>query len=412
MDVVYQRCAGLDVHKKSVVACVLVSGGKRGVSKQVQTFGTMTRDLQALSAWLAERQVEQVALESTGVYWWPVFNILEEGGHAVMLVNPQHFKQVPGHKTDVQDSAWLADLLRHGLLRASFIPPAAIRGLRDLTRYRATQVRMRSAEAQRLQKVLEGANLKLAAVASDVLGASGRAMLAAIAAGEDDPETLAEMAKGALRQKLEALQLALDGRVQAHHRRLLEAILAHILFLERSIAQLDQEIASAVLPFAAEMALLDSLPGVGPVAAAAILAEVGADMHRFGAADHLASWAGVCPGNKQSGGRRGSSRSTNGNVWLRGILGEVAWAAIREQGTSFGARYRRLCRRHGPQKALVAVMHNLLTVIYSMLREHAPYHELGADYYQPGDPEQTKRRLVRQLEHLGYAVSLTAGTAA
>lgn len=412
MDVVYARCAGLDVHKKSVVACVLVSEGKRGVQKQVKTFGTMTRDLEALSAWLTELQVEQVALESTGVYWWPVFNILEEGGHAVLLVNPQHFQRVPGHKTDVQDSAWLADLLRHGLLRASFIPPAAIRDLRDLTRYRATQVRMRSAEAQRLQKVLEGANLKLANVASDVLGASGRAMLTALAAGEDDPETLAEMAKGALRQKLEALQLALEGRVKPHHRRLLDVILAHILFLERTIAQLDQEVATAVLPFAAEIALLDSLPGVGPVAAAAILAEIGADMSRFGSADHLASWAGVCPGNKQSGGRRLSSRSTNGNGWLRGILGEVAWAAIREQGTSFGARYRRICRRQGKQKALVAVMHNLLTIIYAMLRDHTPYQELGPDYYQQGDPERTKRRLVRQLEQLGYAVSLDAAPAA
>jgi transposase len=412
MDVVYARCAGLDVHKKSVVACVLVSGGTRGVRKQVKTFGTMTQDLEALSAWLTELRVEQVALESTGVYWWPVFNILEEGGHAVMLVNPQHFRQVPGRKTDVQDSAWLADLLRHGLLRASFIPPVAIRDLRDLTRYRATQVRMRSAEAQRLQKVLEGANLKLANVASDVLGASGRAMLAALAAGEDDPETLAALAKGALRQKLEALQRALEGRVKPHHRRLLDVILAHILFLERTIAQLDQEVATAVLPFAAAMALLDSLPGVGPVAAAAILAEIGADMSRFGSADHLASWAGVCPGNKQSGGRRLSSQSTNGNAWLRGILGEVAWAAIREHGTSFGARYRRICRRQGKQKALVAVMHNLLTIIYAMLRDHTPYQELGPDYYQQGDPEQTKRRLVRQLEHLGYTVSLDTVPAA
>jgi transposase len=413
MDVVYERCAGLDVHKKSVVACVLVSGGKRGVTKQVKTFGTMTRDLEALSAWLAEQEVEQVALESTGVYWWPVFNILEEGGHAVLLVNPQHFKQVPGHKTDVHDSAWLADLLRHGLLRASFIPPAAIRALRDLTRYRATLVRLRSAEAQRLQKVLEGANLKLAAVASDVLGASGRAMLAAIVAGEDDPETLAALAKGALRQKLEALQLALDGRVKAHHRQLLDALLAHILFLERAIAQLDEEVASAVRPFATALAVLDSLPGVGPVAAAAILAEVGADMSRFGSAAHLSSWAGVCPGNKQSGGQRLSSRSTNGNVWLRGILGEVAWAAIREEGTSFGARYRRLCRRQGKQKALVAVMHSLLEVIYYLLRDQLPYHELGPDYYQQrGDPERTKRRLVRQLEQLGYAVSLDAPPAA
>ena len=411
MDVLRERCAGLDVHKKTVVACVLVSAGGR-VRKEVRTFGTMTRDLEGLSAWLTEQAVMEVALESTGVYWWPVFNILEEGGHAVLLVNPQHVKHVPGRKTDVKDSEWLADLLRHGLPRASFIPPAAIRDLRDLTRYRATQVRLQSAEAQRLQKVLEGANLKLAAVASDVLGASGRAMLAAVAAGEEDPETLADLAKGALRAKLEALQRALEGRVKDHHRVLLRTILDHILFLERAIAQLDQEVAQALGPFAPQIALLESLPGLRRTAAAAILAEVGADMSRFPTAAHLASWAGLCPGNKQSGGKRLSSRITKGNVWLRGILGEVAWAAIRTKGTACGARYRRICRRQGKQKALVAVMHHLLTVIYALLRDQTPYRELGPEYYQHAHPERTKARLLRQLTQLGYTVTLEAAPAA
>lgn len=406
MEVVTSRCAGLDVHKKTVVACVLVSEGTGRVRRQVKTFGTMTRDLEALSAWLAAEQVAQVALERTGVSWWPVYNILEAAGHRLLLVNPQHIKQVPGRKTDVKDSEWLADLLRHGLLRASFIPPEAIRALRDLTRYRASQVRLRSAEAQRLHKVLEGANLKLAAVATDILGVSGRAMLAAVAAGEEDPETLADLAKGALRQKLEALRQALDGRVKDHHRLLVRTILDHVLFLERAIAQLDEEVGRALVPFAQAVTLLESLPGVGRTGAAAILAEVGADMSRFPSAAHLASWAGVCPGHQQSGGKRLSSRITKGNVWLRGILGEVAWAAIRTKGTACGARYRRIARRQGKQKALVAVMHQILTVIYHVLRDQTPYHELGPHYYQAHDPQRQQQRHRRALEHLGFTVTL------
>jgi len=405
MDVVYQRCAGLDVHQETVVACVLVSEGRR-VHKQTRTFRTMTRDLADLSAWLGEQQVERVALESTGVYWWPVFNLLEEGGHAVMLVNPQHVKQVPGRKTDVRDSEWLAELLRHGLLKASFIPPVAIRELRELTRYRAAQMEQRSTEINRLHKVLESANLKLAVVATDVLGLSGQQMLRALAAGEEDPALLADMAKGKLRAKLEDLERALEGRVKAHHRLLIGTILDHIRYLTGAIARLDEQLAVALRPFATEIALLDSIAGIGPTAAAAILAEVGADMGAFGSDKQLASWAGLCPGNRQSGGRRLSGRITKGNVWLRRILGQVAWAAVRERGSSFGARYRRLCRRQGEQKAIVAVMHNLLRVIYHVLRDRAPYQELGADYYQPSDPARATQRLVKGLERLGYAVTL------
>ncbi len=373
MRVVYGCCAGLDVHKKTVVACVLQTAASGRVRKETRTFGTMTRDLEGLSTWLRSQGVEQVAMESTGVYWWPVFNILEEQGIPAMVVNAERSKGLPGRKTDVRDCEWLADLLRHGLVEASFIPPAAIRNLRELTRYRTAQVQARTAEANRLQKVLESANIKLAAVASDVLGVSGRQMLQGLQEGEADAEVLADLAQGVLRHKLEDLRLALEGRVQPHHRLLIGEILGHIAYLEQTVARLDQEIARLLTPFQAPVALLQTVPGIGEVAAAAIVAEIGLDMSRFHSAAHLASWAGVCPGNHESAGRRRGSKGTHGNRWLRGILGEVAWAAIKEKDTAFGARYRRLVGRCGPQKALVAVMHHLLTVIYAVLRDQTPY---------------------------------------
>jgi transposase len=266
------------------------------------------------------------------VFWWPVFTLLEEGGHAVLLVNPQQVRQMPGRKTDVKDAEWLADLLRHGLLRASFIPPAALRALRELLRYRTTLVRERAQEVTRVHKVLESANLKLAAVATDVLGVSGRRMLEAIAGGEGAPAGLAELAKGRLRAKRPQLRLALEGRVKAHHRVLLRALLAHIDFLEEALAALDAEVEHALAPFASELALLETIPGVGRTAAAILLAELGADLRAFPSAKHLASWAGVCPGNRQSGGRRLSGKTTHGNAWLRGVLGEIAWAAVPAPG--------------------------------------------------------------------------------
>jgi transposase len=341
-----------------------------------------------------------------------VFTILEEGGHDVVLVNPHHVKHVPGRKTDVADSHWLADLLRHGLLRASFIPPAAIRELRELLRYRTTLVRERAQEVNRLQKVLESANLKPAAVASDVLGVSGRRMLEAIARGQDDPAGLADLAKGRLRAKLPELRLALEGRVRPHHRVLLRAILAHADFLEGALEALDAELERVLAPFEPELVLLETIPGVSRTAAAILLAEVGADMGQFASAKHLASWAGVCPGNRQSGGRRLSGRTTHGNVWLRGVLGEIAWAAIRARDTSFGVRFRRLARRRGQPKALVAVMHNVLTVIHAVLSDRVPYRELGPDYAARQDPQRAARRHVAQLERLGYCVTLTPVAAA
>ena len=412
MEVVYARCAGLDVHKATVVACVLTSAARGTAAPQVRTFGTMTRDLEALATWLREQGVERVALESTGVYWWPVYNILEEAGLPVTLVNPRHLKQVPGRKTDVGDAAWLADLLRHGLGRASSIPPADIRALRELTRYRANQVRARAKEVSHLLKTLESANLKLASVATDPVGASGRAMLAAVADGEDDPEALAQLAKAGLRNKLDELEQAFIGRVKPHHQVLIRASLDHLRFLERTIEQLDLEVERATAPFAAQLATLDAVPGIGEVAAAAILAEIGPDMERFPTAGHLASWAGVCPGNKESGGRRLSSATTKGNVWLRRILGEVAWAAIRERGSIFRARYYRLKPRLGAQQALMAIMHQLLRVIHHVLKTGEPYRELGADYYQTADPQRTARRLTKRLERLGFHVTLSPAPAA
>jgi transposase len=407
MEVVYRRCAGLDVHKQSVVACVLTSTAQGKASQEVATFGTMTRDLEALAAWLAERGGEQVALESTGVYWWPVYNILEEARLPVTLVNPQRTQVRRGHKTDRGDAVWLADLLRHGLVQASFIPPAAIRALRELTRYRTNLVRARAKEVHHLLKTLEAANIKLDAVASDVVGLSGSQMLTALAHGEDDPATLAQMAHGKLRAKLDQLEQAFVGRVQPHHRLLIQASLDHLRFLERTIAQLDGEVARAMVPFAAQLEALDAVPGIGPVAAAALVAEIGVDMEHFPTAGHLASWAGVCPGNKQSGGKRLPSATTKGNVWLRRILGEVAWAAIHERGSIFRARYYRLKPRLGAKQALVAIMHQLLKVIYRILKTGELYRELGTEYAQAADPQRLAKRLTKRLERLGYAVTLT-----
>lgn len=411
MHVIYGRCAGLDVHKKTVVACVMTSTAAGTATHEVKTFGTMTRELEALGAWLVAAQVEQVALESTGVYWWPVFNILEEAGLAVTLVNPQHTKALPGRKTDVGDAVWLADLLRHGLVRASFIPPAEIRALRELTRYRATQVRARAREVHQLLKTLESANIKLAAVATDPVGVSGWQMLQAIAAGEDDPEVLAQMAKAGLRSKLDALEQAFIARVKPHHRVLIRASLDHLRYLERTIEQLDREVERAMAPFAVQQAALAEVPGIGEVAAAAIVAEIGVQMEQFPTAAHLASWAGLCPGNKQSGGKRLASTTTKGNVWLRRILGEVAWAAIHDRHSVFRARYYRLKPRLGAQQALVAIMHQLLTVIYHILKTGAPYRELGNDYYQPVSPQRTARRLTKRLERLGFVVTLSPAPA-
>ncbi len=407
MEIVHARCCGLDVHKKSVVACVLISQPDGLIERQVRTFKTMTGDLLALADWLSCLGVTHVALESTGVYWRPVFNVLEDDSRTLLLVNPQHMRAVPGKKTDVRDSEWLADLLRHGLLRGSFIPPAPIRAVRELTRYRKTLVQARTDEINRLQKTLEGANIKLASVASDVLGMSSRAMLTALLDGERDPDVMADLAQGRLRNKLPELRQALAGRIQPHHMILVGQILAHIDFLEQAIAQMQTEIERCLPPFEEALELLQSIPAIKAVAGAAILAEIGTDMSRFPSAGHLASWAGLCPSNKQSAGKRMKGPVNRGNVWLRAIMGEVAWNAVKMRDTYFHAQFQRVARRRGRQKAVIAVAHSLLIVIYHVLRTGRPYSELGGNYFDQLDATRVERHHVHRLEQLGYTVTLT-----
>lgn len=338
-----------------------------------------------------------VAMEPTGVYWRPIFNLIEEG-RTIILVNAQHMKAVPGRKTDVKDAEWLADLLRHGLLTASFIPPAPIRELRDPTCYRKTLVQERAQEVNRIQKVLDTANVKLSSVATDVLGKSGRDMLQAIIGGTTDAQMLADLARGLFRKKLPQLQEALDGRVQTHHRILLKHILAHVEFLE----QLQQEIEQRLSPFEEEMRLLMSIPGVAALSAAAILGEIGTDMSRFPSAKHLASRAAVCPGNKQSGGKM-----RKGNATLRATLAEVVWVISHMKDNYLSAQYHRLARRIGKNKAAMATAHSVLVIIYHVVRTRKPYSDLGADYFQKQDAQRLTQRSLHQLEALGYEVTLT-----
>jgi transposase len=411
MQIVHPRCCGIDVHKKDVKACALLTHPDGTTTSQVRTFSTMTDGLLALADWLRSLDIHQVAMESTGVYWRPVYNILE-GDCAVILVNARHIKAVPGRKTDVKDSEWLADLLRHGLLQPSFIPPAPIRELRDLTRYRKTLIGERAQEANRLQKVLETANIKLAMVATDVLGVSGRQMLAALLGGEQDAEALAELARGRLREKLPQLRRALVGRVQPYHRILIERILAHIDFLEESIATLQREIDRCLLPFAQAVALLMTIPGVSAPATATPIAEIGTEMAQFPSAKHLASWAGVCPGNRESGGKRRSGKPTAGNRWVKAVLGEVAWSVSRTRDNYLVAQYQRMARRKGRLMAIGATMRTVLVIAYHVLRDGTPYRELGADYFDKLDTARLERHHVNRLKALGYEVVLTPRAAA
>jgi transposase len=410
MQVVFARCAGLDVHKQTVVVTVLLTASNGAVSKQTRTFSTMTAELLRLEAWLTELEVDHLAMESTGVYWYPIYNLLEEG-RTMLLVNPQHIKAVPGRKTDVRDSEWLADLLRHGLLSPSFIPPKPIRELREVTRYRKQLVYERTQYANRLQKVLESANIKLAVVASDILGVSGRAMLEALIRGEQEAAQMAEHACGRMRLRIPDLRQALEGRVSPHHRFLLRQILRHIDGVDHELLEIEQQIAVYLQPYAEASRLLQTIPGVGAPAAAALISEIGVDMSRFPSAKHLASWAGVCPGNNQSGGKRLPSGTTGGNRWIRAILGEVVWVISRTKGTYLAAQFQRLMRRRGKYKAVMAVAHTLLVIIYHMLRDHLPYADLGPDYFDRLDKARVERHHVRRLEQLGYTVSLSPAVA-
>jgi transposase len=405
MQVLYERCCGLDVHKKTVVGCLLLTASTGVVSKQVRTFATTTAGLLALADWLSSQQVTHVAIESTGVYWRPVFNILE-AVCTVILVNAQHIKAVPGRKTDVRDSEWLADLLRHGLLRASFIPPQPIRDLRDLVRYRKTLVSERSQEVNRLHKLLETANVKLSSVVSDLMGKSGRAMLDALLEGVSDPEALAELARGSLRGKLPQLREALQGRVDAHHRVLLHHLLEHIEFLEKSLHELLLEIEQRLAPYEKAIERLMQIPGLHRLAASAIVAEIGDDMSRFPSPRHISSWAGVAPGNRQSGGKRLKAPSAKGNTHLRAILAEAVWAISHTKDNYLSAQYHRLARRIGKKKAIVAVSHSLLIIIYYMLRDQTDYRDLGSTYFETRDKERLRSSALRRLESLGYRVTL------
>ena len=406
MELLVARCAGLDVAKDEVVACVRVPDGHGGRVQELRTFQTFTSGLEALADWLAAERVTQVVLEATGQYWKPVWDVLEEAGFELMLVNARHVKILPGRKTDVADAAWLAELLEHGLLRGSFVPPAPIRELRDLTRYRKRLIQAHAAEGQRVQKTLEDAGIKLDSVAADVLGVSGRAMLAALVGGERDPEVLAGLARGRLRSKLPQLGQALRGRFGDHHALLLRLALAHLEHLEGAIAALDRRVDEVIAPFARARDRLDTITGVGKRAAETIIAEIGVDMSAFPTAAHLASWAGRCPGNNLTGGKRRSGKPTKGNRWLGEVLIECAWAAARSRDTYLSAQYWRLARRIGKKKAAVAVGHSILVIAWHLLADDCDYQDLGGDYFIRRDTDRARQRAVAQLQALGYRVVL------
>jgi transposase len=441
MEITYTHVAGLDVHKKTVVACILIPGPHAKPHKQIRTFGTMTQDLLALADWLTQNGVTHVAMESTGELWKPVFNLLE-GSFIVLVVNAQHIKTVPGRKTDVKDAEWIADLLRHGLLKASFIPPLAQRDLRDLTRQRTNLVQDRARVVNQLQKVLEWANIKLSSVVSDVMGLSARAMLAAIVGGERDQAVLAGLALGKLRPKQAELERALDGQMRPQHRFMLAQHLTHIEFLEGQIADFDQQIATfmaaegscpsppppaapsdlsqvsseetpaadggvSAVPWEEAVELLDSVPGIGRTLAEQLIAEVGTDMRRFPSEGHLASWAKVCPGTNESAGKRKSGTTGKGSRWLRTALVQAAWGAVRMKETHLAGVYRRLAVRIGKQKAIMAVAHRILVAIYHMLKERVPYRERGIVPVSDVVKRKEADRATRKLEQLGFTVHLS-----
>jgi transposase len=410
MDVVHERCAGLDVHKKTVVACVLRSVQQGMVDKEVRTFGTMLTDLQTLSDWLVECGCTHVAMEATGVFWKPIYNVLEQRSELELLVvNAHHLKTVPGRKTDVKDAEWIATLLRHGLVRASLIPDRHQRELRELTRYRTALVRQRADEVNRLQKTLEGANIKLAGVLTDVTGVSGQRILEAlIGEGDNDPQQLAELAHArVLKHKRAALEQAVAGRLTDVLRFVVQQQLQHLHDLEEQIAACDAKIEEQLRPFASELERLDSITGVGQRTAQVILVEVGLVIERFPSARHVAAWAGMAPGNRQSGGKRQHARTRKGSPWLRGALTEAAWAASKSKHDGYlPALFRRLSTRRGKKRALVAVGHSILVTAYYLLTRGGRYEDLGERYFDERDRQNVLRRSLRRIEGLGYTVHL------
>ena len=411
MQTVIERPAALDVHKASVTACVRVPSGGGVREQHVEEFAATVRGLLSLRDWLAAFGVTHVAMEASGVYWKSPWAILEDEFDCV-LVNARHVKQVPGRKTDVGDAEWLCRLVEAGLLRANFVPPKPIRQLRNLTRYRKTQIQERAREVNRLHKALEDAGIKLDCVAADIMGKSGRDILNALVAGERDPEVLANLARRQMRKKIPALREALQGRFEEHHALWIGAILAHIDFLDQQIERLTEAIGEQLEPLRPAVQLLCTITGVQSRAAEVIISEIGGDMSRFPSARHLASWAGQCPGNDQSAGKRRSGKTRNGSKWLDWTLEEVAIAAIRVKGTYLQAQYTRLRPRRGHKKALGAVKHTIICAVWHMLSTGEIYHDLGGDYFTRRDPERQTKRLIRQLERLGHNVTLTTADAA
>ncbi|MGC9200297.1 MAG: IS110 family transposase [Acidobacteriaceae bacterium] len=405
MQVVYARCAGLDVHQKTVSACVQVCEPDGKKRKQVRVFASFTGDLLRLADWLREQGVTHVAMEATGVYWRPVWAVLE-GQFEQLLVNPQHIKAVPGRKTDTKDCEWIADLLQHGLLKGSFVPPTPIQDLRDLTRYRVELRQSQSRVANRIQKLLEQANLKLSSVASNALGVSGRQMLEAIIAGEDKPEQLAQLARGKLKNKIPQLVQAMEGRVRAHHRFLLAEFLEEWDWFEQRIERVETEINKQIGPFAQAVALWRTMPGIDHVTACSLVAEIGVHMNPFPTAQHLASWAAICPGNHESAGKRKSGKTRDGNKWLRRTLCQAAWAVSRKKNCYLSSQFKRIAARRGPKRALMAVAHSMLVIGYHMLKTGQGYRELGGNYLEQINKNQLQRYFTKRLQKLGFKVSV------
>jgi transposase len=403
MEVIYPRCAGLDVHKQTVVACARIATDGPA-SQQVRTFETTTSGLLALADWLESCGVQHAAMEATGVYWKPVWHILE-GHFELVLANAAHVKNVPGRKTDVNDAMWLADLLAHGLIRASFVPPTPVQELRTLTRTRKQFVRERASHVQRIEKVLEDANLKLSVVITDILGKAGRAVLQAIIDGQTNPERLAACVTTRVKASPAELLEALRGRIRAHHRFMLKLHLGHIDALDQAIADIEKEVGRGLEPFRAAAKLLTTMPGISTVAADALIAEIGIDMSRFDTAGHLLSWACLCPRNDESAGKRRSTRLRRGGKWLKTTLVQAAWAAVRVKGGYLQAQFHRIRARRGAKKAIIAVAASMLTAVWHMLRDGTEWHDLGAAHFDRADAAKTANRLIRRLQQIGYQVT-------
>ena len=402
-DIVHRRCCGLDVHKDQIAACVRWAEDNGEIEQETRVFGTTTEQLRSMGNWMRGHGVQLVAMESTGVYWRPVWNVLE-GDFELKLANSQHIRNIPGKKTDKKDGAWIAKLLQHDLVPASFVPDTRIQELRELTRARARLVQEKTAVANRIQDVLENANIKLASVASDILGRSGRAMLEAIIGGESDPARLADLAKAQLRSKIQRLRLALEGRIREHHRFSLRQLMDHLEFLEGKIFIIEEELRRRSQPYEEAIQFWMTIPGVRWLIAVTLVAEIGVDMKQFPSAAQLASWAGVCPGNNESGGKRKSGKTRKGSVWLRRALCEAAWAASRTRNTYLSAQYRRIAAKRGQKRASLAVAHTILVIAYHLLKNKVRYHELGGDYFDRIRTAGLKRYYLKRLEQLGVSI--------